>query len=202
MSGYFSLIGSSSVNLSVLRAFRVLRPLRTISSVEGLRVLVTALISALPLLRDTIIVLIFFFLIFAIAGLQLWSGMLKNRCVSITTGQEHPDGDLCGSRKCGEGYFCGKRIGNPNHGVTNFDNILYALLAVFQSVTLEGWSVMMVMLQKTFSDLAVLFFFPLVFIGAFFLLNLTLAVINSKFNEAHKKHVEDESLRRRYEEDD
>ena len=38
----------------------------------------------------------------------------------------------------------------------------------------------------TFSPLAFVFFLPLVFIGAFFLLNLTLAVINSTFNEAHK----------------
>ena len=93
--------------------------------------LVTALISALPLLRDTIIVLIFFFLIFAIAGLQLWLGVLKKRCVNIVTGVPHPDDDLCGNRQCPDGYFCGKRIANPNHGVTNFDNILYALLAVF-----------------------------------------------------------------------
>ena len=34
---------------------------------------------------------------------------------------------------------------------------------------------------------AVIFFVPLVFIGAFFLLNLTLAVIKSKFTDAHTK---------------
>ena len=32
------------------------------------------------------------------------------------------------------------------------------------------------------------YFLPLVFIGAFFLLNLTLAVINSEFTKAHKAH--------------
>ena len=79
---------------------------------------------------------------------------------------------------------------NPNFGVTNFDNILYALLAVFQSVTLEGWSSIMVDVQKCFSAYIFLFFVPLVFIGAFFLLNLTLAVINAKFNQAHKEHSE------------
>jgi hypothetical protein len=30
---------------------------------------------------------------------------------------------------------------------------------------------------------------PLVFIGAFFLLNLTLAVINAKFTEAHNEQA-------------
>ena len=62
-------IETNKMKLGVLRAFRVLRPLRTITSIEGLKLLVTALISALPLLRDTIIILIFFFLIFAIAAL-------------------------------------------------------------------------------------------------------------------------------------
>ena len=52
-------------------------------------------------------------------------------------------------------------------------------------MTLEGWSTVMVMLQRSFNELAFLFFVPLVFIGAFFLLNLTLAVIKSKFTEEH-----------------
>ena len=37
---------------------------------------------------------------------------------------------------------------------------------------------------------AFLFFVPMVFIGAFFLLNLLLAVINSKFAEAMKENEE------------
>lgn len=45
----------------------------------------------------------------------------------------------------------------------------------------------MIMLQKSYSSLAVVYFIPLVFIGAFFLLNLTLAVIKSKFSEAHNE---------------
>lgn len=80
ISGYVPLLfAGGSTNLKVLRSFRVLRPLRTISGIEGLKVLVSALLSAVPLLRDTILVLLFFFIIFAIAGLQLWTGILKNR---------------------------------------------------------------------------------------------------------------------------
>ena len=51
-------------------------------------------------------------------------------------------------------------------------------------MTLEGWSDMMVLYQRVWSYYAFLFFVPLVFIGAFFLLNLTLAVINTSFNES------------------
>ena len=38
-----------------------------------------------------------------------------------------------------------------------------------------------------------MYFLPLVFIGAFFLLNLTLAVINSKFTEAHNEQADMET---------
>lgn len=86
ISGYFSLSSQSALNLQSLRVFRVLRPLRAVQNVEGLRILVQSLISALPLLRDTIIVLLFFFMIFAIAGLQLFSGNLKQRCYDVERG--------------------------------------------------------------------------------------------------------------------
>jgi hypothetical protein len=39
----------------------------------------------------------------------------------------------------------------------------------------------MIAVQKAFSDFVVLYFVPLVFIGAFFLLNLVLAVIKTSF---------------------
>jgi hypothetical protein len=60
---------------------------------------------------------------------------------------------------------------------------------VFQSVTLEGWSDFMVILEQAYTPTIIyIYMVPLVFIGAFFLLNLTLAVINSSFNETHKRH--------------
>jgi hypothetical protein len=101
----------------------------------------------------------------------------------------HPNDLICGTTGagCPGGYFCGKGSENPNYGVTNFDNLFYSFLTVFQCVTLEGWSDVQRQMQKAFVNWIWLFFVPLVLIGAFFLLNLTLAVINSKFTEAHKK---------------
>ena len=55
-------------------------------------------------------------------------GELKKRCVSIQTGMAHPDDMLCGAEICPGGYFCGKMNENPNWGVSNFDNLFYALL--------------------------------------------------------------------------
>ena len=89
--------------------------------------------TALPLLKDTLIILVFFFLIFAIGGVNLFSGMLKSRCVNFETGRELEEEDyFCGGEQlCPDGYFCGKMNVNPNFEVTNFDNIFWALLVVF-----------------------------------------------------------------------
>jgi len=115
--------------------------------------------------------------------------LLKSRCVSRQTGQPHPKDLLCGSATCPGGYFCGKVNENPNYGVTNYDTIFYSFLTTFQCVTLEGWSDIMVLMEQVYLPIIIyLFFVPLVFIGAFFLLNLTLAVINSSFTETHKRH--------------
>ena len=76
-----------------------------------MRVLVQAVLKALPELQNTIIVLVFFFLIFATGGVNLFSGMLKQRCVNYETGKALGDPEfLCGSSvvPCPEGYFCGK----------------------------------------------------------------------------------------------
>ena len=40
------------------------------------------------------------------------------------------------------GYKCIK-VENPNHGMTSFDNLVIALVLVFQIVTLEGWTEIM-----------------------------------------------------------
>lgn len=135
-------VETTSFKVSGLRVFRVLRPLKTISSVKGLKVLIVAVISALPLLKDTITILLFFFIIFAIATTQMFNGMLKQRCIAIQTGRVHEDDIICNPNQdsCPGGYFCAKGGANPNYGVTNFDNVPYAILAVFQCVTLEGWS--------------------------------------------------------------
>ena len=51
----------AGLSMSSLRAFRVLRPLRAVTSIPGLKILVSSVLTALPLLKDTIIVLMFFF---------------------------------------------------------------------------------------------------------------------------------------------
>jgi len=62
--------------------------------------LVTSVLQALPMMKQTIIVLFFFFLIFAIAGVQLLSGSLKQRCINELTGKvsDLQELHLCGGQ--------------------------------------------------------------------------------------------------------
>jgi hypothetical protein len=53
--------GTSSNSLGALRAFRVLRPLKAVTSIKGLQVLVIAVLKSIPLLKDTMVILCFFF---------------------------------------------------------------------------------------------------------------------------------------------
>ena len=57
------------LSLQSLRAFRVLRPLKAITSIKGLQILVLSVLKSLPLLQDSLLVLLAFFLVFAIACL-------------------------------------------------------------------------------------------------------------------------------------
>jgi hypothetical protein len=183
ISAWMSLFFSQGVNLAALKAIRVLRPLRSISNVKGLRQLFLALIYSMKMLVSSVVVLVFFFYIFAIAGLQLYMGVLHNRCLDLASGTIGNEADICGDRECGVGQECVTGLDNPSLGVMNFDNIMFALLAVFQCVTLEGWTAIMISLQKALSRAVVLYFIPLVFIGAFFLVNLTLAIIKNSFTK-------------------
>lgn len=38
------------------------------------------------------------------------------------------------------GTFCREGWQGPNNGITNFDNFLFAMLTVFQCITMEGWT--------------------------------------------------------------
>lgn len=174
------------LNLVALRAFRILRPLKSISTIPGLRVLFLTLVYSFKLLMTSTALLFFFFMIFAIAGLQLWMGLLKYRCMDLETGEIGGQELLCGDYECTVGQECVRGLDNPEYGMVNFDNILNAFLVVFQCVTLEGWSTIMIHVQKAFSFWAFLYFIPLVFIGAFFLLNLTLAVVKFSYTEIDK----------------
>jgi hypothetical protein len=73
------------INFSVksLRAIRVLRPLKTITKVKSLKMIVSTLFYSFSLVMDSLYILIFVMIVFSIAGTQLFSGLLQNRCMNV-----------------------------------------------------------------------------------------------------------------------
>uniref|UniRef100_A0A3Q4GK95 Sodium channel protein n=1 Tax=Neolamprologus brichardi TaxID=32507 RepID=A0A3Q4GK95_NEOBR len=71
-------------NVSALRTFRVLRALKTISVIPGLKTIVGALIQSVKKLADVMILTVFCLSVFALIGLQLFMGNLRQKCVRST----------------------------------------------------------------------------------------------------------------------
>lgn len=209
ISGYLpSIIGSDTgINLNGLRSLRVLRPLKTVTAIKKLRSLIVTIFNAIPYLLEIMIVLLFVFLIFAIAGLQLFTGLLQNQCMDLVSGKPYaiPNnqyGVFCTKSSCptaglhGEplNLVCAKNNANPDFGTTSFDNIFSSFLMVYVVTTLEGWTNIMSQVQMSFTYYALVYFLVVVFICAFFLINLTLAVITIKFNESQDTSKREERM--------
>ena len=194
--------GKKISGLAGLRAFRILRPLKTVKRFKGLKKLVTALLASIGHLGETSIVLFFFFLIFSIAGTQMWQGIFYRRCMNVNygylvstqgdTGMCYFDSDCAEYNTYGNTYICAKGYRNPNSGAVNFDNTLTGFITVFVMVTLEGWTDFFTYVNKTFKDkiyinniIIFCYFHVFVFVAAFYLINLFLAVTNSEF-----EHIE------------
>lgn len=73
-------------DVKALRAFRVLRPLRLVSGVPSLQVVLNAIIKAMVPLLHIALLVIFVIVIYAIIGLELFSGKMHETCFDKLTG--------------------------------------------------------------------------------------------------------------------
>ncbi|XP_072275897.1 voltage-dependent R-type calcium channel subunit alpha-1E isoform X2 [Pyxicephalus adspersus] len=191
LSGILATAGThfnTHVDLRTLRAVRVLRPLKLVSGIPSLQIVLKSIMKAMVPLLQIGLLLFFAILMFAIIGLEFYSGKLHKACYRNQSGWEpmdppHP----CGVPRCPDGYECKEWIG-PNDGITQFDNILFAVLTVFQCITMEGWTTV---LYTTNDALGAtwnwLYFIPLIIIGSFFVLNLVLGVLSGEFAKERER---------------
>ncbi|XP_078326093.1 voltage-dependent calcium channel type A subunit alpha-1-like isoform X22 [Crassostrea virginica] len=194
---------SSQLDLRTLRAVRVLRPLKLVSGIPSLQVVLKSIIRAMTPLLQVCLLVLFAIIIFAIVGLEFYSGAFKNACFKIgTKGNSEDDiyiGDEANIRPCSNGEAkstadyggfkcqanmseCRSRWVGPNWGITSFDNIAYAMLTVFQCVTMEGWTEVLYYTNDAIGPyMNWLYFYPLIILGSFFMLNLVLGVLSGEF---------------------
>ncbi|XP_048832652.1 voltage-dependent R-type calcium channel subunit alpha-1E isoform X2 [Brienomyrus brachyistius] len=179
------------VDLRTLRAVRVLRPLKLVSGIPSLQIVLKSIMKAMVPLLQIGLLLFFAILMFAIIGLEFYSGKLHFTCVlkeNVTRNETLELEFPCGERKCPESYNCNESWIGPNDGITQFDNILFSVLTVFQCITMEGWTNV---LYNTNDALGPtwnwLYFIPLIIIGSFFVLNLVLGVLSGEFAKERER---------------
>uniref|UniRef100_A0A8C2HBA5 Voltage-dependent L-type calcium channel subunit alpha n=1 Tax=Cyprinus carpio TaxID=7962 RepID=A0A8C2HBA5_CYPCA len=181
---------AAGFDVKALRAFRVLRPLRLVSGVPSLQVVLNSIIKAMvPLLHIALLVL-FVIIIYAIIGLELFMGKMHRTC---PISEEKP-------APCAPNYAHGRHCtpanvtqclmgwAGPNDGITNFDNFAFAMLTVFQCITMEGWTDVLYWVNDAVGNSwPWLYFVTLIIIGSFFVLNLVLGVLSGEFSKEREK---------------
>ncbi|XP_071370300.1 voltage-dependent P/Q-type calcium channel subunit alpha-1A-like, partial [Centroberyx affinis] len=195
LTGILSTVGSD-FDLRTLRAVRVLRPLKLVSGIPSLQVVLKSIMKAMIPLLQIGLLLFFAILMFAIIGLEFYMGKFHTTCFDNHTGEireEFPCGTEAPSRLCPEGTTCRQYWLGPNYGITQFDNILFAVLTVFQCITMEGWTDLLYYSNDASgSAWNWMYFIPLIIIGSFFMLNLVLGVLSGEFAK-ERERVENRS---------
>uniref|UniRef100_A0A3P9JVP0 Sodium channel protein n=1 Tax=Oryzias latipes TaxID=8090 RepID=A0A3P9JVP0_ORYLA len=206
--------------LSALRTFRVLRAFKAISVIPGLKTIVGALFQSVKKLTDVMILTVFCLSVFALVGLQLFMGHLKNKCVrqpEHVTPEENlteywrilienansnhyflsgkRDPLLCGNStyagKCPEGYTCVSFGSTPDFGYTSFDSFGWAFLALFRLMTQDFWENLYQQTLRASGKPYMIFFVLVIFLGSFYLINLILAVVAMAYEEQSQTNIKE-----------
>lgn len=70
------------------------------------------------------------------------------------------------------------------YNTVNYNNIIVAMVTIFEALTLEGWSTQMFFLIDAGEmNLSIGFYLLLIAFGSYFILNLILAVIMGSFSK-------------------
>jgi len=209
-------------NLAALRTFRVLRALKTVAIIPGLKTIVGAVIESVKNLRDVIILTVFALSVFALLGLQIYMGVLTQKCIKtfpedgswgelnheswITFNSNRSNwykkedarnyqlcGNSSGAGPCPENHTCLEGFGgNPDNGYTSFDTFGWSFLCAFRLMTQDFWEDLYQAVLRTAGPWHIIFFLLIIFLGSFYLVNLILAIVAMSYDELQKKAEEEE----------
>nr|XP_061802342.1 sodium channel protein type 2 subunit alpha-like isoform X3 [Nerophis lumbriciformis] len=176
-----------------LRTLRALRPLRALSRFEGMRVVVNALLGAIPSIMNVLLVCLIFWLIFSIMGVNLFAGKYYY-CVNTTTDEVFPIEVVNNKTDC---LYLVNDSARWKNVKINFDNVGAGYLALLQVATFKGWMDIMYAAvdSRNLEDqpkyevnlYMYLYFVIFIIFGSFFTLNLFIGVIIDNFNQQKKK---------------
>ncbi|XP_073324249.1 sodium channel, voltage gated, type VIII, alpha subunit b isoform X3 [Pagrus major] len=179
-----------------LRTLRALRPLRALSRFEGMRVVVNALVGAIPSIMNVLLVCLIFWLIFSIMGVNLFAGKYYY-CYNETAEENFLPDVVNNKTECFAFINANYSEVRWKNVKINFDNVGAGYLALLQVATFKGWMDIMyaaidsrkVEDQPIYEDNLYMYIYFVIFIifGSFFTLNLFIGVIIDNFNQQKKK---------------
>uniref|UniRef100_A0A7N4UYK2 Voltage-dependent L-type calcium channel subunit alpha n=1 Tax=Sarcophilus harrisii TaxID=9305 RepID=A0A7N4UYK2_SARHA len=187
----------AGLDVKALRAFRVLRPLRLVSGVPSLQVVLNSIIKAMIPLFHIALLVLFMVIIYAIIGLELFKGKMHKTCYFIGTDiiatveneKPSPCARTGSGRPCTiNGSECRGGWPGPNNGITHFDNFGFSMLTVYQCMTMEGWTDVLYWVNDAIgNEWPWIYFVSLILLGSFFILNLVLGVLSGEFTKEREK---------------
>ncbi len=187
-----SLLGAGNIPIfKTMRTLRALRPLRAMAKMEGMKVVVNALVGALPSIFNVLLVCLIFWLIFAIIGVNYFMGRFF-KCIDVETGEKFSHEIIPNKTVC-----LAEEGASWENSRINFDNVLRAYLSLFQIATFKGWTQIMDdavdsvkqndQPHREVNIYMYIYFVFFIVCGSFFTLNLLVGVIIDKFNEQKNK---------------
>ena len=88
ISEVLAILQIEGFDVKALRAFRVLRPLRLISGVPSLQIVMNAILMAIIPLINIALLVLFVIIIYSIIGLELFMGAFHKTCFHNVTGTD------------------------------------------------------------------------------------------------------------------
>uniref|UniRef100_A0A3B3C8X4 Sodium channel protein n=2 Tax=Oryzias melastigma TaxID=30732 RepID=A0A3B3C8X4_ORYME len=192
-----NILGYSELGaIKSLRTLRALRPLRALSRFEGMKVVVNALVGAIPSIFNVLLVCLIFWLIFSIMGVNLFAGKFYY-CFNETSQEMFQAEAINNKTECLALIDENLTEVRWKNTKINFDNVGMGYLSLLQVATFKGWMDIMyaavdsreVESQPMYEENLYMYVYFVCFIifGSFFTLNLFIGVIIDNFNQQKAK---------------
>ncbi|VDK72768.1 unnamed protein product [Litomosoides sigmodontis] len=206
-----------NINLTAIRTIRVLRPLRAVNRIPSMRILVNLLLDTLPMLGNVLLLCFFVFFIFGIVGVQLWAGLLRNRCV-ISLPKINADIDISDisltryyiPEDTALEYICSQPDSSGLHTCNNLPpyvhNGVKCNLTIYEWANVKNDTKACINWNAYYNECKVMHRNPfqgsisfdnigfawiaIFLVGAFFMINLCLVVIATQFAETKRRETQ------------
>jgi len=200
---FVSILGVLMPNNRMLRGVRGIRPLRIAVRLQAIKVILSALVRAVPAMLQVLVFCSSFWLVLAILGMNWFSGQFES-CFCID-GKKYAGQRQCWYNNSDGGESCTDELyskadcvaaAGPSEcdwkdEVFNFNHVFESIHTLFVLSTMSGWNDIMYrgvdvvgvdkMPSENQNPVAAMYFVVIILVCAFFSLNLIISVVVDNF---------------------